>query len=122
MLVRTLGEGHHFGEWYGQKIARNYGLKGRRFALFNVNRYAHVNDPTGELIPGLETVPVLYTGPFNTRSVEYIYDDLMSAGFQAVPGFMNPEARRVWVAREVENLPPLSPENDQELRRILGLA
>ncbi|TDB90937.1 hypothetical protein E1264_03790 [Actinomadura sp. KC216] len=91
-LAETLGEGYHYGEWYGQKIQRGYGLSGRRFALFNVSRYADVvNDPTKDPIPGLETVPVLYEGEFDTRMVKYVYDDLMTNGSRAVPGYMNPE-------------------------------
>ncbi|MFI6609258.1 RNA ligase family protein [Streptomyces sp. NPDC050507] len=35
----SLGPGHHYGEWYGHKIARGYGLTERRFALFNVGRW-----------------------------------------------------------------------------------
>ena len=31
-----LGPGHHFGEWWGRGINRNYGLTERRFSLFNV--------------------------------------------------------------------------------------
>jgi hypothetical protein len=90
-LAQTLGEGHHYGEWYGHKIARKYGMTGRRFALFNVNRYAYINDPTIDSVPALETVPVLYEGEFSTSAVVQVYNELMRTGSQAVPGFMNPE-------------------------------
>ena len=30
----TLGAGHHFGEWWGCGIQRNYGLTDKRFSLF----------------------------------------------------------------------------------------
>ncbi len=41
-LVRDLGVGLHFGEWWGSGINRGYGLpKGeKRFSLFNTSRYA----------------------------------------------------------------------------------
>jgi len=35
----TLGVGRHFGEWWGEGIQRNYGLKERRFSLFNTIRW-----------------------------------------------------------------------------------
>ena len=30
-----LGEGRHFGEWWGQGIQRRYNLEEKRFSLFN---------------------------------------------------------------------------------------
>jgi hypothetical protein len=39
MLVTTLGEGRHYGEWWGSGIQRNYGLKEKRFSLFNTFRW-----------------------------------------------------------------------------------
>src|SRR5688572_20787509 len=42
----SLGEGRHFGEWWGSGIQRGYGLpKGeKRFSLFNVARWADDRD------------------------------------------------------------------------------
>lgn len=34
-LADLLGPGYHYGEWWGQGIQRGYGLKERRFSLFN---------------------------------------------------------------------------------------
>src|SRR5438105_3732245 len=34
-----LGPGRHFGEWWGCGIQRGYGLKEKRFSLFNVMRW-----------------------------------------------------------------------------------
>lgn len=34
-----LGEGRHFGEWWGQGIQRGYGLKEKCFSLFNTGRW-----------------------------------------------------------------------------------
>lgn len=58
-LRDVLGTGHHYGEWYGSGIGRNYGLTNgdKRFALFNVNRYQNV--PHLDRVPGLDVVPVL---------------------------------------------------------------
>lgn len=40
-----LGQGRHFGEWYGSGIQRGYGLKNgdKRFALFNVLKWGDEN-------------------------------------------------------------------------------
>src|SRR3954470_23577103 len=32
----VLDVGYHYGEWWGDGIQRNYGLKEKRFSLFNV--------------------------------------------------------------------------------------
>lgn len=68
-LVRALGPGMHFGEWYGNGIQRGYGLDEKRFALFNPDR-----DP--DLLQGaraegcaIETVPVLYRGRFDQDAI-----------------------------------------------------
>lgn len=88
-LTEALGEGIHYGEWWGSGIQRKYGLTGddKRFSLFNVNRYADVSIP--EI--GLGVVPVLYQGPFDTRAVVAVVDRLELDGSSAAPGFMRPE-------------------------------
>lgn len=94
-LVETLGIGLHFGEWWGSGINRGYGLqKGeKRFSLFNTPRYG---DPEKfDLAPlkdiGVDTVPVLYEGPFNQDHIEHCLVDLSLDGSVAAPGFMDPE-------------------------------
>lgn len=100
-----LGVGHHFGEWWGKGINRNYGLKEKRFSLFNTHRWClygkepkeyPTSDPrvvkVQELLPeccGL--VPVLYQGPFETDAVEHCLEELERLGSVASPGFMKPE-------------------------------
>jgi hypothetical protein len=84
-----LGVGHHFGEWWGSKIGRTYGLTNgeRRFSLFNTSRWA---DPTPR--PAcVGVVPELYRGPFSTNAVESVMDYLREHGSVAQPGFMDPE-------------------------------
>lgn len=81
----SLGEGHHFGEWWGKGIQRGYGLNERRFSLFNVSRW-------GEEHPHCcHVVPVLYTGPNLELAVASKLDYLVQHGSQAVRGFMDPE-------------------------------
>ncbi|MDR6794832.1 hypothetical protein J2X12_002843 [Pseudarthrobacter oxydans] len=86
-LVEDLGEGIHYGEWWGQGVARKYNAKVKTFSLFNVARYADVTFTT----PNLGIVPVLYEGENNTAAIEAALTLLGAGGSVASPGFMNPE-------------------------------
>jgi hypothetical protein len=95
-LIEVLGEGIHYGEWWGSGIQRNYGLKNpeKRFSLFNVKRYAYLDDDAFTNVKdatGLDLVPILYEGPFNTEEVKNALAELVVYGSTAAPGFMNPE-------------------------------
>lgn len=82
-----LGEGRHYGEWYGLGIQRNYGLEEKRFALFNVNKW---EDP--EIRPKCcGVVPRLWLGNFDTLEVNRILSKMQLEGSYVAPGFMNPE-------------------------------
>jgi hypothetical protein len=85
--LRELGEGYHYGEWWGSGIQRGYGLtKGeKRFSLFNVSRWCD-NSPDC-----CSVVPTLYEGEFRTESIEYALYNLCATGSHAAPGFRNPE-------------------------------
>jgi len=91
-LRALLGEGYHYGEWWGRGIQRNYGLDHRRFSLFNVTRWADL--PANDF--GLYTVPTLYRGPFTTEMVARQVENLREHGSVAVPGFTRPEGVVVW--------------------------
>lgn len=82
-----LGPGRHFGEWWGQGIQRGYGLKEKRFSLFNVVRWA---DDTARPTC-CHVVPELYRGEFDTSKVRIVMDELRQNGSVAAPGFMRPE-------------------------------
>ena len=86
--LRELGPGYHYGEWYGQGIQRNYGLDHRRFALFNVHRWA---DPNWR--PACcEVVTVLHRATtLSTFVIDISLLGLEVNGSATVPGFMNPE-------------------------------
>jgi len=89
-----LGEGRHFGEWWGHKIQRGYGLEGRRFSLFNTHRWGPGRDLEtypGEAPACCSVVPVLYRGLFRTEAVLDELYDLESQGSRAVPGYLEPE-------------------------------
>lgn len=61
-LAMALGPGLHFGEWWGSGINSGYGLKEKRFSLFNVTRWKELR----VRIDGIEMapVPLLYQGPW----------------------------------------------------------
>jgi len=92
-----LEEGRHFGEWYGKGIQRGYGLDEKRFALFNVGKWASRNIPllvkeARNYCPECcEVVPILYEGPFSTMMTERLIDRLSTQGSYAVKGFKKPE-------------------------------
>ena len=107
-----LGEGRHYGEWYGKGIQRGYELDEKRFALFNVGRWVKkrkltqlqmdIEDQRPEWQQKLEekrefcpdcceVVPVLYEGLFDTNIIDHYITGLKINGSDVVPGFMNPE-------------------------------
>lgn len=78
-----LGEGRHFGEWWGAGIQRKYGLKHKVFSLFNTSKWHYDLDRQLPYVPGLTTVPVLYNGPFSEYEIRAAADRLHSAGSTA---------------------------------------
>ena len=85
--LMSLGVGFHYGEWWGQGIQRNYGLKEKRFSLFNVSRWK--DDLVRPACCGV--VPILYTGIFDTNNINNVLLRLAETGSVASPGFMKPE-------------------------------
>lgn len=96
-LVSGLGPGRHFGEWWGAGIQRRYGLKEKRFSLFNVHRWVPVGLPKTEKQDHppacCSVVPVLWRGNFDEINVEIdnCLKQLAINGSVAAPGFMDPE-------------------------------
>lgn len=109
----ALGEGRHYGEWWGSGIQRSYGLlKGeKRFSLFNVARW-HQADKEPYVITGADprvppkvsseapacchVVPVLYRGEFSTERIGTEIERLRVMGSVASPGFMPAEGLIVY--------------------------
>ena len=105
--LRELGVGQHFGEWWGNGIQRGYGLKEKKFSLFNSGRWS---DP--ESRPACcDVVPVLYAGQFATDTVDMVLDNLKETGSQAAPGFMKPEGIIVFMTAS-SHLYKVLAEND----------
>lgn len=84
--LMKLGVGRHFGEWYGNGIQRGYGLKEKRFALFNAGRWH--NNPDRPAC--CEVVPVIASGQFTDTVINEALEKLKEHGSFAAP-FMNPE-------------------------------
>jgi len=87
-LIEFLGEGRHYGEWWGAGVQRRYDREEKIFSLFNTNRWG----PGRQELPDyLSVVPVLYQGPFDTTAIDDTMMALKESGSVAAPGFMNPE-------------------------------
>lgn len=85
--LMKLGEGHHFGEWYGKGIQRGYGLSEKRFALFNTSRWSD-----DDVRPACcHVVPILYQGLFSTEHARACLEGLKTTGSMAVIGYGRPE-------------------------------
>lgn len=88
-LVATLGEGVHFGEWWGVGIQRGYNLQSRRFSLFNTAKWKDLSVTIGDVPVG--SVPVLYEGTFSEGMISIVLHDLEEYGSRANLGYLNPE-------------------------------
>jgi hypothetical protein len=112
-LVRVLGPGDHFGEWWGAGIQRGYGLKEKRFSLFNAVRWEeylhHTEARSG--IENLYIVPILFRGKFYDLNVSELREDLYTKGTRVVPGGRASEGMVVYL-REVNASYKVLLEND----------
>lgn len=81
--LKKLGPGHHYGEWWGQKINRAYGLDHKRFSLF------------AWYTPDENMPECCYRVPVLSQSARYdeldTYIDFIKMGSCAAPGFLKPE-------------------------------
>lgn len=91
--LAELGPGRHYGEWWGQKIQRAYGLKERRFSLFNTSLWSEDPLLDGQSKPPrcCRVVPVLYQGTPRRGAVSAALEELREGGSLAAPGFRRPE-------------------------------
>jgi hypothetical protein len=94
-LAEALGEGTHYGEWWGQGIQRKYDMDHKHFSLFNVHRWKSL--PFSEYgLDNVSVVPVLYNGQFNTNIIDDTVEGLRIMGSIASRGFMKPEGVIIW--------------------------
>jgi len=87
-LFAILGEGRHYGEWWGQGIQRRYAMNEKVFSLFNSGRWGKADLVD---VPQLDVVPVLYAGEFSSEMVDTVMSSLKENGSLASPDYMNPE-------------------------------
>jgi hypothetical protein len=98
-LANSLGEGSHFGEWWGKGIQRTYDLDEKRFSLFNTGRWNSAqnaadsasNDSRCFEAPLCHVVPVVVRYLFDTNMVDGALERLRMEGSMAAPGFKRPE-------------------------------
>ena len=81
-----LGVGWHHGEWWGKGINRGYDQKGNHFSLFNTSKWNPTNIPSC-----CEVVPVLFTGAFDTDTIDGALLVLDTMGSWVAKGYRNPE-------------------------------
>lgn len=85
--LMQLGEGKHYGEWWGAGIQRRYDQPTKRFSLFNSSRWTQENPPPA----CCSVVPVIYSGIFTSTACDDALEVLRTQGSKAAPNFMNPE-------------------------------
>lgn len=92
-LVRILGPGTHFGEWWGSGIQRGYGCEPgeRYFSLFNVKRWDDKYEDEIWAPMGLSIVPVLYWGMYDQKKIDAVLRMQRIFGSLARIPFDNPE-------------------------------
>ena len=112
-LIEGLGVGSHYGEWWGQGIQRGYGLKEKRFSLFNVHRWITnwreyeggvfreqlINDKQQYAPICCDVVPIIHQGIMGeiayedhpANSIQTALSKLYHKGSYAAPGYMKPE-------------------------------
>ena len=106
-LVRILGVGRFYGEWWGKGIQRGYELEEKRFSLFNPD-FEFKSDPMGLV----RTVPILYRGNFDSIWVSKALELLKQDGSHAAPGYDNPEGVVIYHTASGQNF-KVTYENDE---------
>lgn len=91
ILVAKLGDGRHFGEWWGQGIQRKYGRDRKTFSLFNTSKWHDLQNDDEALGAGISCVPTLWEGDMGDLNVPLLMETLAKHGSAASPGFMKPE-------------------------------
>jgi hypothetical protein len=101
--LAQLGEGNHYGEWFGKGIQRGYGLDEKRFALFNTGRWYDPKAPgyqpfsapaaASPCPPCTTVVPILkiHDGKLLTYAISEAVHQLRTHGSWMVPGYDRPE-------------------------------
>jgi hypothetical protein len=84
--LMKLGDGYHYGEWWGAGIQRGYDLPEKRFSLFNTARW----NPSNPNLPNCcHVVPFL--GECTPEELSGVIAKFVSEGSVAAPGFLRVE-------------------------------
>lgn len=81
--LSKLGEGYHYGEWWGLGINRGYGQTKKIFSLFNTKRWNNENTNRPKCCSVVPTI--------HANTIEEAKQKLIENGSFAAPGFMNVE-------------------------------
>lgn len=85
--LKSLGNGWHYGEWWGQGIQRRYDMDRKVFSLFNSERFTHP-DSRPECC---DVVPVLYKGSLSGYELDLPHSvaaDKYGVHYERVEGSM----------------------------------
>lgn len=120
-LAGGLGEGYHYGEWWGSGIQRGYGQPAgvRHFSLFNSGRWhdAEANGVGPDACPECcRVVPVIAVGNNITAVAEAAMETLVDNGSFAAP-FDNPEGIVVYHTAARQSF-KVTVENDESPKGI----
>lgn len=77
--LSKLGEGYHYGEWWGLGIQRGYNQTEKRFSLFNTKRWGSHNPNTPTCCSVVPTI--------HATSIEEATNILKTNGSLAAPGY-----------------------------------
>lgn len=82
-LVELLGEGRHYGEWWGKGIQGRYSVNYKGFALFNTEKHEDLYEwfldtSIGSVL--VEAMPVLYKGPYSEQKIREVLTELDANG------------------------------------------
>ena len=81
ITLRELGEGYHYGEWWGKGINRGYGLSEKKWSLFNTSKWSLVRPSC------CDVVPILYEGQMSEKAILDCLEQLNQNGSVAAKGF-----------------------------------
>lgn len=95
-LAELLGPGYHYGEWWGNGIRRNYGVKDKKFYLFDALRWETAGDYFAEQVPGLGVVPIIHRGENFFETIQAAEHWLTENGSMVAPGYRRPEGMIVY--------------------------
>lgn len=97
-LFHILGEGRHFGEWWGKGLHRGYDMPHSVFSIFNVGRFykSEPGDPlnsmstraaTSSIFDQVSAVPHIFTGEYNSPEMNAAIAELANGKSKAAAAY-----------------------------------